>query len=487
LTPPLPSQTSSARDAEAFLVGRINYERASTMPYGATSLRLDRMRRLLDRLGNPQHNLRIVHLAGTKGKGSTAAMIASVLTAGGYRTGLYSSPHFQRVEERMAVNGAICSPDELARVVNRIRPVVEAMDMEAGGTDDLSRGPTYFDITTALALLHFTEQDVDMAVLEVGLGGRLDSTNVCEPLVSVITNISLDHTNLLGNTLESIAWEKAGIIKSGVPVVSGVMQPEAASVVQQTAATHDCRLVSLGRDFDFTYQPPLQVDAQRGQAAIDFTSRASGAQQSHQRLLLGLLGRHQAANAALALATVGELNRQGISVDPAAIRQGLASAWLPARVEVLASRPTVILDTSHNVASVEALVQTIRESFSPARRILLFAATRDKDVHGMLAAVAGHFDEVVLTQYHSNPRGVPVAKLTKLAAEVLGRRCTGLVDPIAAWDQTRSLASPDDLLCVAGSFFLAAELRERIIAEAAERSRTSPSSESGILAAVPRA
>ncbi|MEX0937510.1 MAG: folylpolyglutamate synthase/dihydrofolate synthase family protein [Pirellulales bacterium] len=442
------------------------------------------MRRLLDRLENPQHNLRIVHLAGTKGKGSTAAMIASVLSAGGYRTGLYSSPHFQRVEERMAVNGAICSSDELARLVNRIRPVVEAMDIEAGATN--YRSPTYFEITTALALLHFAEQEVDMAVLEVGLGGRLDSTNVCEPLVSVITNISFDHTNLLGNTLESIACEKAGIIKAGIPVVSGVMQPEAASVVQQVAATHGCRLVSLGHDFDFTYQPPLQFDAQRGQAAIDFTSRASGAQQSHQRLLLGLLGRHQAANAALSLATVGELNRQGISVDTAAIRRGLASAWLPARVEVLASRPTVILDTSHNVASVEALVQTIRESFSPARRILLFAATRDKDVRGMLAAVRGHFDEVVLTQYHSNPRGVPVDKLTKLATEVLGRRCTGVVDSIAAWEQTRSLVTPDDLLCVAGSFFLAAELRERIIAEAAERSRTLPSSVSDILAAIPR-
>src|SRR5262245_30142218 len=223
-----------------WLMGRINYERTAFIPYQDRQLKLDRMRQLLTRLGQPDAGMKIVHIAGTKGKGSTSAMIAGILTAAGFRTGLFSSPHLERIEERFAVDAEPCTAAELVALVDRLRPVVRSMDEEAAAEGDAAGGPTYFEATTAMALLHFVERGVDAAVLEVGLGGRLDSTNVCLPAVCVITSISFDHTKQLGNTLASIAREKAGIIKPGVPVVCGVTDLEPQSVIAAIAREHGC-------------------------------------------------------------------------------------------------------------------------------------------------------------------------------------------------------------------------------------------------------
>src|SRR5258708_10378831 len=245
--------------------------------------------------------MKIIHVAGTKGKGSTSVMIASMLTAAGYRTGVFSSPHLEQIEERFAVDGQPCSPDELVALVNGMIPIVRAMDEEAASEGDPTGGPTYFEITTAMALVHFVEHQVDAAVLEVGLGGRLDSTNVCLPVVSVITSISFDHMRQLGNTLASIAGEKAGIVKPGVPVMSGVTDIEPQAVIAQTARDHGCRLIQLGRDFTFEY---------RGKSAIaefDFRYMVAAQEFHLNSLSLAMPGRHQAANAAVALATVSEL------------------------------------------------------------------------------------------------------------------------------------------------------------------------------------
>src|SRR5262245_48974556 len=251
-------KTSPQDTALQFLLGRINYEHSAAMPYGARAMRLDRMRHLLHELGNPQDRLPIVHIAGTKGKGSTAAITAAILTAAGYRTGLYHSPHLDRVEERLIVDGQTCPPAEFVELIQQVRPVAEAMDRltsppaepaptppPAGG-QCLSYSPTFFELTTAIALLHFVRRAVDAVVLEVGLGGRLDSTNVCRPRVTVITNISFDHTRQLGNTLAKIAREKAGIIKPGVPVVSGVLTDEPRWVIEQVAAAAGSPLRQLG-------------------------------------------------------------------------------------------------------------------------------------------------------------------------------------------------------------------------------------------------
>ena len=285
-----------------FLLSRIDYERMLSTAYGERDLKLERMHELVERLGNPQRAMPIVHVAGTKGKGSTSAMTAAMLSAAGYRTGLYTSPHLARLEERMTVDGGQCSPDEMIALVGRVRPAVAAMDAAAGGSE---HGPTYFEIVTALALLHFARRQVDVAVLEVGLGGRLDSTNICQPLVSVITSISFDHTRQLGDTLSAIAGEKAGIIKPGAAVVSGVIQDEPRAVVAAAAERHGCRLLELGRDFTFSYHAAGRLDVVGVRPAIDFEYRVAGCALQYRDLELALIGRHQGANAAVGAGGIG--------------------------------------------------------------------------------------------------------------------------------------------------------------------------------------
>src|SRR4051812_1878764 len=378
---------SPARTAALdWLMGRINFERTA-LPYQERQLKLDRMRQLLTRLGQPDAGMKIVHVAGTKGKGSTCAMIGGVLTAAGYRTGLFSSPHLERIEERFAIDGEPCSSEELVSLVNRLMPVARAMDEEAAAEGDPTGGPTYFEITTAMALLHFVEHQVDAAILEVGLGGRLDSTNVCLPVVSVITSISFDHMRQLGNTLASIAREKAGIIKPGVPVISGVVQTEPQSVIVAIAREHGCRLIQLGRDYSYEYAP-------RESAFGKMSYRYSVPSQEFalEHVALGMPGRHQAANAAVALATICELRHQGWCISNDAIRTGLSNARLPGRVEIVSSNPTVVLDTAHNPASALALVESLSELPCPSRRMLILSISYDKDVPAVVRELVPHFE-----------------------------------------------------------------------------------------------
>ncbi len=467
MSSPVSLESDSLRREAAlrFLYARINYERTSTIPYRAREFKLDRMRRLLDRLGNPQNDLPIVHVAGTKGKGSTATMVGAVLQAAGYRTGVYTSPHLDRVEERLAIDSQPCSPAELAELVERVAPQVEAIEREAASSDGGRAGPTYFEITTAMALVHFASRKVDAAVLEVGLGGRLDSTNVCRPLVSVITSISLDHTKQLGTTLAAIAREKAGIIKPNVPVVSGVDANQPRRVVRQVCRRRGSPLAQIGADFHYIYHPPHDLQDRTAPARIDFRYGANAQHRRYDDLALGLLGRHQAANAAVALAVLERLRRQGHEIPEPAIRHGLAQVACPARVELLARHPAVVVDAAHNPASIEALIQTLQESFSPRRSILVFATTQEKDVAGMLRRLVGRFDRIVLTRYLNNPRAVPPEQLATIARSISPQHLPVYDRPDDAWRAARRLAGPDDLICVTGSFFIASELRRRVLAD----------------------
>jgi len=451
-------------DALRFLNGRIDYERSCGFSYGAREFKLARMRELLTRIEEPDRGLAILHVAGTKGKGSTSAMVASVLTAAGFRTGLFTSPHLERVEERIAIDGQPCPSSEFVELLQRLAPAVETMDREGLERTPPEPGPTYFEITTAMALLRFADAKVDAAVLEVGLGGRLDSTNVCQPLVSVITSISFDHTRQLGDTLEAIAREKAGIIKAGVPVVSGVTDPEPREVIRHTCREGGCRLVELGVDFDVSYRPPHGVDRSPDLGKIDFRYRAPDNPHEFSGVVLGLLGPHQAANAAVALATLAQLRGMGWEIPEAAVREGLARLAWPARVELIARRPTVVIDAAHNVASVEALIGALHESLSARRRLLVFATTQEKDIAGMLRHLLGQFDHVILTQYLDNPRAVPVAELAAAATALTGQSYQVCPRPSEAWDAARSLAGPEDLICVTGSFFIAAQMRREVLA-----------------------
>jgi dihydrofolate synthase/folylpolyglutamate synthase len=467
-TPVRPPADAVRRDAAIdYLLGRINYERVAVLPYGERHLKLDRMRTLLNRLGNPDAGVPIVHVAGTKGKGSTSALVASILHAAGYEVGVFSSPHLERLEERFSINGQPIGGDELVALVDRVRPIAQQMDDAADAVGDPAARPTFFELTTAMALMHFADRQVDAVVLEVGLGGRLDATNVCQPAVTVITSISRDHTRQLGDTTDKIAAEKGGIIKPGVPVVIGAMDESARAVIVELARRNGSRLLEPPRDYEFAYRPPHEVDAHASCGRMDYLGRAQGELFELRDAPLRLLGRHQAANAAIALATVSELRRQGWLVSTDAMRAGLAEAVLPGRIEVIGRGPAVVLDVAHNVASVEALVQSLAESFASRRRTLLFAASRDKDVAGMLRVLLPHFDRVVATEFQDNPRAVPAEQLADLCRQVFDRagrppeegRLVVHAKPAEAWREVRAVAAADELICITGSFFIAAELR----------------------------
>ncbi len=432
------------------------------MPYGPARMGLERMRQLLDEIGSPEQSLPIVHVAGTKGKGSTSAMIAAALSAAGYRTGLFTSPHLERIEERMTIDGQPCAAEEFTTLVDLLRPAVETLDHRAAKDQS---GPTFFEITTAMALLHFARQNAQAAVLEVGLGGRLDATNICQPAVSVITSISFDHTQQLGNTLAAIAGEKAGIIKSGVPVVSGVVEPEARDVIRQVCRQRGCRLVERETDFAFDYRPPQHLEQAAASGQVVYRqfahcppSTAHSPPPTYPCFDLALPGRHQATNAATALATLDVLRQAHWNIPQTAVQQALAGLSWPARVQVVSRRPVVVLDTAHNVASIQALVETLQESFCADRRLLIFATTHGKDVRGMLQCLLDHFDEVYFTRYLNNSRAVPPEDLQQVTEELTGRHWPVLDEPAAAWKAARRSATANDLVCVTGSFFLAAEM-----------------------------
>jgi dihydrofolate synthase/folylpolyglutamate synthase len=424
-------------EAIAFWFGRINYEVRSAAP---KDLKLERMRALLRLLGDPHDRLRVVHVTGTKGKGSTCAMLDAVLRAAGYRTGLFTSPHLVHVEERIQVDGVPISREELAARMAEVAPAVRAL--ETGSWPP----PTFFEISTALGFLHFVCRRVEVAVVEVGLGGRFDSTNVCRPLVSVITSLGLDHTAQLGGTLEEIAYQKAGIIKQRVPVVSGVTRPGPRAVIEREAKAHGCRLVQAGREFRHHYSSGVTVVTTR---------------RHWPPVALGLLGEHQAANAAVAVAAVEVLRDAGLSLPDAAVARGLREVRWPARVELVSQRPAVVLDSAHNVPSAEALVATLREAVpAVGRKAVVFAVSADKPYPDILRVLAGYFDHFHLTRYGNNPRCVPPEKL----AAALGAAASASVHPTAdaAWAAARAAAGPDDLVCVTGSVFLAGELRDAV-------------------------
>jgi dihydrofolate synthase / folylpolyglutamate synthase len=352
-------------------------------------------------------------------------MLASVLRAAGYRVGLFTSPHLEHVEERIQVDGTPISHVELVARMGEVAAVVR--ELEAGGAPI-----TFFEIGTALGFLHFCYRRCEIAVIEVGLGGRFDSTNVCHPLVSVITNVGLDHTAQLGHSLEQIAYQKAGIIKRGVPVVSGVAQNGPRDVIREVAAEMNA--------------PLWEEDS---------------FQQDVDQLPIALLGNHQIANATVVCATIERLRAAGMPVSASAVTQGLASVRWPARIEQISSRPVVILDTAHNVPSIEALVQTLRASFpiSGVRRVI-FAVSSDKQYPEMLRVLASYFDHFHLTRYGHNPRCVPSEKLAAVLAEVApGKSFTLHATSQEAWVAARGAAAQLDLICVTGSVFLAGELR----------------------------
>jgi dihydrofolate synthase/folylpolyglutamate synthase len=441
-----------------FWFSSINYEQRVPQP---DDLKLDRMRALLGRLGDPQDRLRIIHVAGSKGKGSTSAMLSAILRQAGYRTGLFTSPHLCRVEERFQIDGQLITAEELTTLLEEVRKAADARAVPAtADPSESALAPTFFEIATAVSFLHFLRRRVDVAIVEVGLGGRFDSTNVCLPEVALVTSISFDHTRQLGNRLESIAMEKAGIVKPRRPAISGARDPAVRTVIERICRERQAPLQQLDVDFRYSYEPGQIAD--HGTASpivrsprVQVTTR----ERSWPALELGLLGDHQAANAAVAVACIEQLRRNGWNIPDHAVAKGLAGVCWPARLEVLGLHPLTVLDCAHNVASAEALVSTLQVSFPPTRRLLVFACSNDKDVAGIFRTLAPHFAHAFVTRYGNNPRSVPPQELAQLLQRNGGLDCTVCSSSREAWHACRKMARPEDLICVTGSVFLAGELR----------------------------
>lgn len=442
-----------------FLNSRLNYERRG-MPQ-STELRLDRMHHFMDALGRPHEQFSVVHLAGTKGKGTTAHLVSKGLRASGYRVGLHTSPHFLALEERFQVDGEQANPVALARLMDEIVPHVRQLDRQL---EPEQPGLTFFEITTALCLLWFAREGVQWGVIEVGMGGRLDSTNVVLPEVAVITSISRDHVKQLGGTLSSIAGEKAGVIKPGRPVVSGVSEGEAKGVIERVAAERGAPMRLLGRDFQLRSKSLGLL----GSEVSATTWRAEW-----PTLTVPLVGEHQAINAALALATFDTLSERGVAIDRPAIAQCWRSLDVPGRFEVVARQPALILDVAHNEASIAAMLRTIDQCGPWGRRLLIVAVSSDKEWRSMAELVASKFDVVIATTFSNNPRALPAETLAQCLREH-SRRGSVIVasNVVDAYRVARDWLEPlppgpsavgeppsEDLICLAGSFYVIAEFK----------------------------
>lgn len=441
-------QIETYEQAVAYWNSRINYEKIG-MPQDMGLLKLDRMHLLLYLLGKPHEWFEIVHITGTKGKGSTATMIASVLQAAGYRVGLYTSPHLVYVEERIQINGVPIDRQEMTKCMNLVAQACQ--QVEAQGEAQ----PTFFEIITAIGMLHFQREKVNLAVLEVGMGGRFDATNVVTPLVSVITSISLDHVDHLGHTVEAIAFEKAGIIKEGRPVVSGVRDQGPADVIKERAASLHAPHRQLGVHFDRHWKPG---DMQLGTLPqVQWTSTAGDSPWYE----LNLWGKHQANNAAIALDTLKILEKEGVKIESDAYHRGLKHAVIPGRLEVLGRSPWLIVDAAHNVDSIQMLLDWLNRQ--PSRqRIILFAVSKDKLIREMLAQLVGNCDSIVFTRYSSSSRGADPQQLYALWKDLGGTGGEVIEHATKAWDYLVQQARQADLLCATGSVFLVGEIRDHV-------------------------
>ncbi|MBI2869324.1 MAG: bifunctional folylpolyglutamate synthase/dihydrofolate synthase [Chloroflexi bacterium] len=414
------------------------------LPRSGVVFDLKRIEKLLERLGHPERAAKTVHVTGTKGKGSTSAMIASILSQAGYRTGLYTSPHLLDMRERVRINGAPISREAVAAIIEAIQPEIEYVN-RLGNLGEL----TTFELLTALAFVYFRQAGADYQVMEVGLGGRLDATNVVTPEVSVITSISYDHMDVLGDTIAKIAAEKAGIIKPGRPVVCAPQLPEAMAVVERTCRERGSRLTRIGRDVTWERR-----DFDEAGQSFDLKIVAG----EYRVLRIPLLGTFQLDNAAAAAAAVGVLRELGANIPRGALAEGLARVSWPGRLQVLRQRPWLVIDGAHNAYSCAKLMEALREYFRFARLVLIFGASADKHVAGMAAELAPRADAVIVTSSR-HPRAT---RTGLLVGEFRQRGKAPLVagDVAAALAMALSEAGPDDLICACGSIFLVAEVME---------------------------
>ncbi len=435
----------------SFIAGQQGASRPSPM------MNLVRTRALLAALGNPHHAMPSVIIAGTKGKGSTAALLEAIVRAAGLRTGLWTSPHLHTYRERIQVNRTPMTRDELVHAVESIQPVIESMASRPVGA------PVTFAIGFALALRHFARHAVDLAILEVGVGGRFDSAAVVTPILSVITPISYDHMDLLGDTLSQIAWEKTGIVKPGVPVISALQHPEARETLIRCAAEIGAPLYIV-RDV----QAPAAIQDDHPAGAWPIPAGQYLEIEPQQRfpfdIAPSLPGVFQKVNARLATSAALLLRDTGLPISDDAIARGLIDAQWPGRMEIVGSAPPIVLDGAHNGESMRQLVQSLRHLFPNKRYVFVFGASRDKDLERILPELAPVVDALVLTASR-HPRALVALDELRQRFIPLVRRDVPIdiiLDPAKALAYARTFATDGDLICVTGSLFVVAAAREAL-------------------------
>ena len=428
-----------------YLFAHTDYEQMLRVRYNRDTFNLDRMYSLLKALGNPHQKLKTVHVAGTKGKGSTCTMLASMLRACGHKVGLYTSPHIIDIRERITINGEMISQVALTRLICQIEPVLEEMESDK---------PTFFEIFTALAFAYYAMQEVDIVVVETGLGGRLDSTNVVTPIACGITSISLDHMHQLGNTLGAIATEKAGIFKKDIPAVSVHQEPEVKRVLRKVAKDVKAELLFTGDDVEFSYRIESSRTVGCHTRVCVTTPRSR-----FEHLPVPLLGEHQALNCGLALALLDQVKAAGFSVDDSKAVEGLARVYLPGRMEMVNTDPRILVDGAHNGASIQALMRAVGQHIPYDSMVMVFGCAADKDIRGMMAQIATGADKVIFTRARNNPRAADPKDLAEMYEEACGRvaQITPTFD--AAMRIARSAVSREDIICVTGSFYLVGEAK----------------------------
>jgi dihydrofolate synthase / folylpolyglutamate synthase len=432
-------------DAAVRYLLSLGRELAAPTQAAAAKFDLENISVLSQRLGRPDCAYPSAHIAGTNGKGSTAAFLESILRQAGFRTGLNTSPHLERINERIRVNGTEITDSDFAETLTRILSVTEEL-LAAG---KLRAHPTYFECVTAMAFQYFAESRVDFGVFEVGLGGRLDATNILTPAISLITSIDFDHENFLGHSLREIAAEKAGILKKGVPVVLATQRPEAREVLLARANKLECPIIEASQSYRLDDEAP-----ENGCAHAQITEISTG---WSARLALQLAGRFQLQNATNAVAAARSLSARGYRIPQTAIEQGIASAVWPGRLEKLQSRPDIYVDGAHNPGAARELATFWEENLADRKIFLLYGALRDKAVDEIAGMLFPRAAEVVFTEPRTS-RAISASQLSEIAAH-LASQSSIIPDAEQALDYLVSKARPDDAVFVTGSLYLVGQLR----------------------------
>ena len=445
-----PKPFTTYKQAEEFLLQTIDYEKLTQYKYDTSTFDLKRMEEMMCSVGDPHTKRKTIHITGTKGKGSTAIIVSSILSRLGLKTGLFTSPHLTYLGERMKVNDKTISQETFVQLMNMLKPYIDKITAE---TPILM--PTFFEIVTAIAFLYFEREKTDLSVLEVGMGGRLDSTNIILPEVSVITPVGYDHTDRLGKTLDKIAFEKAGIIKEGIPVISSIQEPDALAVISKTCNEKRSLLYLVGQDILIYDIKVAQRNGIYGTECVIETWR-----NRYKNIFLPLVGRHQVENCAAAIGSLEVLAGKGIiKVDNELIVNALADIRCPARIEVISEEPLTIVDTAHTVASMKILRESIKESFSFRKLVLVIGLSSDKDIEGVLKEIVSISNDLIFTRT-GNPREADPEQMAVIAKRFSQNNLMVIEDIDEAMEEAKEIANADDLICITGSFFLAGKVKE---------------------------